>query len=137
VATFEDLREYVLRDGWTREPNLARGRARTGDHERFRKERADGAIIRTKVPHSLRDEIGSDLFRHILRDQLGVSEERFWAVVRGQLAGADVPRPHVPRLPAWLVERLLLTAGLPEDEIRAMTPDQARAAWETYQARPR
>jgi len=137
VATFEDLLTYVMRDGWTDEPNLVRGRARTGDHRRFKKERADGSILRTKVPHGLRDEIGENLFRHILRDQLRVTEEQFWGIVRG---GATLPGPpHTPAatVPGWRVERLLFTVGLPESDIRAMTADEARAAWDAYQARPR
>ncbi len=77
------------------------------------------------------------LFRYILSDQLGVTEERFWAVVRGSVAGAEAPPPQVATSPGWLVERLLLTVGLPEDELRAMTPDEARAAWENHEARSR
>ena len=137
MATFGDLREYVLRDGWIEEPNLARGRARTGDHRRYRKELVNGTILRTKVPHWLRDEIGIDLFRHVLRAQLCVTEERFWAVVHGAAAAAELAPPEAVAIPGRLVERLLFTVGLPEDEIRAMTPDEARAAWETYRARPR
>lgn len=136
MATFDDLRRFVAHDGWAAEPNLARGRARTGDHRRYRKELADGTILRTKVPHGLQDEIGAGLFRHILRDQLRVDEATFWAVVRGQ--GQDPPRPGVPpvdRLPAWLVERLLRTAGLGEDEIASMTREEALAAWERWQSR--
>lgn len=137
MATFGDLREYVLRDGWIEEPNLARGQTRTGDHRRYRKELVDGTILRTKVPHGVRDEIGIDLFRHILRAQLRVTEERFWAVLHGAAADAEPSPPETAAIPGWLVERLLFTVGLPEDEIRAMTPDEARAAWETYRARPR
>ncbi len=88
------------------------------------------------MPHALGDEIGADLFRHILRDQLGVVEERFWTVVRGSVAGAEPTPPRVPTIPGWLVERLLLTVGIVEDELRAMTPDEARAAWDAYRARP-
>lgn len=137
MATFEDLLKYVLRDGWIDEPNLIRGRARTGDHRRYQKERADGTILRTKVPHSSRDEIGDDLFRHILRDQLRVTEEQFWGMVRGGATILEAPHPPAPTVPGWLIERLLFTVGLPESEIRAMTADEARAAWDAYQARPR
>lgn len=137
MAAFDDLREYLLRDGWIEEPNLARGRVRTGDHRRYRKELADGTMLRTKVPHGLRAEIGIALFRHILRDQLRVTEERFWAVVHGSATGAEPPPPGAAAIPGWLVERLLFTVGLPEDEVRAMTPDGARAAWEAHRARPR
>jgi hypothetical protein len=130
MATFGDLRTFVTRDGWTEEPNLARGRARTGDHRRYRKELADGTILRTKVPHAVGDEIGADLFRHILRDQLRVDEATFWAVVRGTPPAPAPPTPEAPTIPAWLVERLIRTVGLPEDVVRAMTRDEALAAWE-------
>ena len=113
VATFGDLREYVLRDGWIGEPNLARGRARTGDHRRCRKELVDGTILRTKVPHGLRNEIGIDLFRHILRAQLRVTEEQFWAVVHGAAAAAELAPPGAVAIPGRLVERLLFTVRRP------------------------
>jgi len=137
VATFDDLRRYVVRDGWTEELNLARGRARTGDHRRYRKELADGTILRTKVPHAVGDEIGADLFRYILRDQLRVDEATFWAVVRGAAPAPQPPTPEAPTIPAWLVERLLRTIGLPEEAVRAMTRDEALAAWESYLTKPR
>ena len=136
MATFEDLLTYVRRDGLIDEPNLVRGRARTGDHRRFRKEGADGSILRTKVSHSLHDEIGEDLFRHIMRNKLRVTEEQFWAIVRGGDTIPDAPRAVVATVPAWLVERLLFTVGLSEDEIRAMTADEARTAWDAYRVKP-
>jgi hypothetical protein len=138
VATFEDLLTFLRRDGWTEEPNLVRGGARTGDHRRFRKEGADGSIRRTKVPHGLRDEIGEDLFRHILRDQLGVTNEQFRATVRRGDTSPEPPHTATrATVPGWLVERLLLTVGLPEAEVRAMTAAEARAAWDAYLERPR
>jgi hypothetical protein len=136
VATFADIRAYVLHDGWIEEPGLARGRARTGDHRRYRKELVGGSILRTKIPHGLRDDVGADLLRHILRDQLRVTEEQFWAVVHGSTSEAALPPPETEAIPGWLVERLLLTVGLPEADVRLMTPDEARPAWEAYRARP-
>lgn len=137
MPTFEDLRRYLLRDGWTEEPNLVRGRARSGDHRRYRKELTDGTVLRTKVPHGLRDEIGRDLFRHILRDQLRVDEARFWAVVRGTTGPDEAPAPDAPTIPGWLVERLIRAVGLAEEDVRRMTRDEALAAWEEHQATPR
>lgn len=138
MATFGDLKAFVERDGWAEEPNLARGRVRTGDHRRYRKELPDGSILRTKVSHGLGDEIGIDLFRHILRDQLRVSEGRFWDVVRGTAKEvADAPPPSARTVPGWLVQRLILTVELREDEVGAMTVDEAHAAWEAFKARPR
>ena len=100
MATFGDLKTFVKHDGWTEEPNLARVRARTGDHRRYRKDLADGTSLRTKVSHSLRDEIGIDLFKHILRDQLRVTEDRFWDVVRGgELVVAEAHPPQAATIP--------------------------------------
>lgn len=138
MATFGDLKHFVERDGWTEEPNLVRGRRRTGDHRRYRKDLADGDVFRTKVSHSLRDEIGGDLFRHILRDQLHVTEERFWAVVRGRSSASSERTTLEPaRTPAWLVQRLIFTCGIPEEQIRRMTVEEALAAWESCRSRPK
>ena len=138
MATFRDLEAYLDRDGWALEPNLARGRRRTGDHRRYRKDLPDGSILRTKVSHALGNEIGTDLFKHILRDQLRVDETRFWALVRGQSEPApNAARPKAETTPAWLVQRLLFTVGLPEAEVRALTADQALARWEAFKAEGR
>lgn len=138
MATFGDLKTFVEHDGWTEEPNLVRGRARIADHWRYRKDLPDGTVLRTKVSHSRRDEIGIDLFKHILRDQLRVTEDRFWDVVRrGATEPAEAPPPQAATIPGWLVQRLILTAGLREDEVRAMTADEAHASWEAWKARPR
>ena len=138
MATFGDLRTFVERDGWTEEPNLSRGRSQTGDHRRYRKDLPDGTRFRTKVSHSLHDEIGIDLFKRILRDQLRVTEDRFWQIVRGRASETSgAPPPEAVMIPGWLVQRLIITVGLPEEEVGAMTADQAFAAWETYRTQPR
>ncbi len=138
MATFRDLRQYVTNDGWTEESSLARGRRRTGDHRRDFRDLPDGTRLRTKVSHDERAEIGEDLFQRILRDQLRVAEERFWAVVRGRAGReADAARPVVEAIPGWHVIRLLLTVGLSEAEVARMTATEAHAAWLKYQTRPR
>ena len=138
MATFGDLGQYVINDGWTEEPNLARGRRRTGDHRRYFRDLPDGTRLRTKVSHDAHAEIGEDLFHRILRDQLQVSEERFWEVVRGRSgAETEVARPTVQSVPGWLVTRLLFTVGLSEAEVARMTSDEAHAAWVEYRSRPR
>jgi len=127
VATFGDLKTYVENDGWTEERNRARRRAKVGDHWRYSKEQPDGSTLRTKVSHSVRDEIGPSLFGHILRDQLHVDEATFWAVVHGRTKPEEPPPPAPTAIPGWLVERLIVTVGLPEDEVRSMG---AEDAWE-------
>lgn len=137
MATFRDLETYLERDGWIDEPSLSRGRRRTGDHRRYRKELPDGTVLRTKVSHALGDEIGTDLFKHILRAQLRVDEAQFWAVVRGRVQPTpDALPPRSGTVPAWLVQRLLFTVGLPEAEVRELTPEEALELWQAYIVRP-
>ena len=135
MATFGDVRAYVAADRWTEEPNLARRRRRTGDLWRYAKRLADGRILRTRVSHAVRDEIGADLFRHILRDQLEVDEPTFWAVVRGARSEPTPPVSRPAPLSAWLVQRLLSNAGLREEDVAAMTLAEAQAAWADHPAR--
>ena len=137
MATFGDLRAYVEQDGWTQERSRARGRSSTGDHWRYSKEWPDGRTLRTKVSHGVRDEIGPSLFGHILRDQLRVDEATFWAVVHGRRA-PDVAAPVASILvPGWLIHRLIVTVGMSEDEVRALSEEDAAAAWEAFQTRER
>lgn len=138
MPTFGELRQYVTNDRWTEEPNLARGRRRTGDHRRYARDLPDGTRLRTKVSHDEHAEIGEDLFHRILRDQLRITEERFWEVVRGR-SGIATPSQEaaVESIPGWLVTRLLITVGLSEAEVANMTEAEAQAAWLDYQTRSR
>ena len=136
MATFRDLRTYVGNDGWTEEPNPARGRRRTGDHRRYFRDLPGGTRLRTKVSHDERAEIGPDLFRRILRDQLRVTEDHFWAVVRGRVSAEAKLTTGVEPIPGRLVARLIFTVGLPEENVARMTAEEAQAAWIEYQTRP-
>jgi hypothetical protein len=137
LATFRDLRTYVSNDGWTEEPNLARGRRRTGDHRRYFRDLPDGTRLRTKVSHDERAEIGPDLFHRILRGQLRVTEDQFWAVVRGRVSAEAELTTEVEPIPGWLVTRLIFTVGLADEQVARMTLKEGQAAWIEYQTRPR
>ncbi len=134
MPTFRDLKGYLERDGgWEEIPNLARGRRRIGDHWRYRKTLPDGAILRTKVSHALGDEIGPDLLSHIVRDQLRTTMEHFRDVLAGRPRDDRAPaEEQTEPIPAWLVARLIYTVGLPEAEVRQMSPTEARARWERF-----
>ena len=137
MATFGDLKAYVERDGWTLERNHARRRSTTGDHWRYSKEQPTGSTLRTKVSHSVRDEIGPSLFGHILRDQLHVDETTFWAVVHGRTAPDMAAPAATPLVPGWLVQRLIVTVGMSEDDVRALSAEDAAATWEAFQTHER
>jgi predicted RNA binding protein YcfA (HicA-like mRNA interferase family) len=137
LATFGDLERYLELDGWQPVQNRARGRARGGDHDRYEKPQPSGRPLRTKVSRHPNDEIGPDLFKRILREQLQVDEATFWRVIRGtEVPAANAAPPSLPGKPGWLVLLLIAKVGLSQDEIERMSTDEAEQAWEEYQVRP-
>ena len=50
----------------------------------------------------------------------------------------EVPTAPAPTpVPGWLIQRLIVTVCMSEDEVRALSPEDAYAAWEAYQTRER
>lgn len=120
-------------DGW-QELKSARGKKR--DHDSFRKTLANGDVLQTRVSRN-KKQYGEDFWRMIWRDQFGLeSEEQFWEVLRTKKPvrrSQDRPPPSKPGIAPWLIERLLSTVKLPQEEIAKMTPEEAQARWEAYQ----
>jgi mRNA interferase RelE/StbE len=56
------------------------------------------------------------------------------AQVLGRLGYGPVPEPEPEAPPAWLVARLVRTAGRDPNEVAAMTLDEALQAWTDYQS---
>jgi hypothetical protein len=131
---FGDLRRFCEIDGWSKKKGA---RGKTGDHDRYIKQLGDGAILRTRVSHS-NDQIGNpDLWRHIWRDQFGLSsEDQFWTALR---TGRPVAREaEVPRgTPEWLIRRLIDTVGLSAEEAVGLSVEEATARWEKHITMPR
>jgi len=134
----DDIRRFCELDGWTRRSTVRRGQ---GDHTRFEKRLGDGTILRTKVSHG-NDEIHDPgLWRHIWRDQLGLeSEDEFWRVLEtgepAQRPSTEPVSPEGPSLPAWLVDALIRQAGVPVDEVRGLTEEEARNRLHEFRSRP-
>jgi hypothetical protein len=103
-----DLRRFCVVDGWERAAD-APGR-RVSRHEVWTKRLTDGRVLHTAISKG-RDEYGATLFARVLRSQLQVTAEQFWAAVdKGhppQRPGVSSSRPQGDPLPFSLVERLL------------------------------
>ncbi len=112
-------------EGWRRVRD-ARGRSGT-HHITFEFALPDGRILRTRASHPAdRTNYGPAIWRHILRDQLDVSEEEFWACVRdGGKPRRGATAPPAASLPAELVHLLLTRVGLTEPEIVGMSREKA------------
>jgi hypothetical protein len=120
----KDLRRFCELDGWEKT------KARSPDHDRYRKTLENGDILRTRVSRG-RGPACDDpaLWNRIWRHQLALqSEAEFWEVLRTRRpANRGVPTAASQQLsmPTWLFEFLVNIIGLSENEVLEMTEDQA------------
>lgn len=130
-------RKFVETEGWVRK-GTARGSGRTGDHYRYNLVLATGDVLTTRVSHGAGQINDPKLIAAILRDQLAVREDDFWACVD---RGVRPPRPAPPApvstgevLDAKLVRNLIRNVGLSESEVATMTKAEAVERWQDYLA---
>lgn len=121
--TRKDHQQFCLNEGWTQVHNA---RGKSGHHVTFELSLSDGRVLRTRISHPPnRQSYGSSIWGHILRDQLDVSEDEFWACVREtkrpQRGRAEVTTPSIP---AGVVAQLL-SHGVEESEVRLMSRAEA------------
>jgi hypothetical protein len=123
--TRQDHDRFCGVEGWNPVRN-ARGRTGT-HHVTYELHLPDGRVLRTRISHPPdRTTYGSSIWGHILRDQLGVSEQEFWTCVRdGVKPDRGVPQAPPEALPADLVHLLLTRVGLAGAEVAAMTKTEA------------
>lgn len=110
-------------------------RGRTGTHHvTYELTLHDGRILRTRISRPVdRTPYGPSLWRHILRDQLEVSEREFWACVQdGTLPDRGVPKLPANALPAEVVYLLMHRIGLTDAEVAAMPREEAMARLQRY-----
>ena len=131
-STRADHDKFCQVEGWTRVRN-ARGRTGT-HHVTYELHLPYGRILRTRVSHPPdRTDYGPALWSHILRDQLQVSEEEFWACVRdGVLPNRGQPASPPATLPAEMVHLLIHRVGLDEREVATMTKAEAAERLRRY-----
>lgn len=95
----------------------------------------DGSILRTRISRPIdRTTYAPSMWAHILRDQLQVTEDVFWACVRhGVLPARSVPAPRHPRaLPLHLLNELVTRVGLTPDAAAQLSLEQAVEALAAY-----
>lgn len=130
-------RKFVETEGWDKK-KTATGGKKTGDHFRYTLTLADGRILRTRVSHGSGELGDPKLVAAVLRDQLEVTEEDFWACVdKGVLPPRPAPAAPTPAgevLDAKLVRNLIRKVGLTQDEVAALSKAEAVAQWERYLA---
>lgn len=88
----------------------------------------DSRVLRTRISRPVNSrEYSRSVWSHILRNQLEVAAEEFWACVQdGILPDRGEPKPAPARdmLPLFLY-RQLRDLGVPDDEIAELKPAEA------------
>jgi hypothetical protein len=128
---------FCENEGWEQVRN-ARGKT-SGHHAvTFELHLHDGRILRTRISHPPDGSTyGASIWRHILRDQLGVSEDAFWAcAIDGVKPDRGEPETPAEALPADLVHLLLTRLQLSRAEIALLTRDEAIARIQEFWSRP-
>ena len=100
----------------------------------------DGRRRRTRVSRPADNTTyGPSLWKTILRDQLEVTEDQFWACVKDKERpnrGQDAQPTSGSSLPAGLVYQLIHIARLPEAHVKGLTLDQANAVMAEHWSQP-
>ncbi len=86
-----------------------------------------GQTLRTRISHPVnRTGYGASLWTHVLRTQLCVSEEAFWACVTdGRKPERGAPPAPVESLPAELAWLLINRVGLTESDVAGLSKERA------------
>lgn len=118
--------KFCIVEGWTRVTD-ARGRA-VSHHATFTFATPQGDVLRTRISHPIgRETYAPSMWAHILRDQLRVLAQEFWAcVLKGDLPDRGAPRVPDAALPLLLVARLVRERGLSREEISKLSVEEAR-----------
>lgn len=136
--TRDDHDRFCVVEGWSEVRNV-RGKP-VRHHKTYELTLPGGAVLRTRISRPVnRTTYGPAMLRHILTEQLHVSQEEFWACVDdGQpprRGAPDLPEQDAS-IPASLVYQLLHDVGLSEEEITRLTRAEAIATMQAHWSRP-
>ena len=122
--------QFCLTEKWEAVCNARGGEA--AHYITYELQLLDGRRLRTRMSRPADNTTyGPSLWKTILRDQLEVTEDQFWACVK------DQQRPDSgSSLPAGLVYQLIQVARVPEGDVKGLTLDQANAAMAEHWSRP-
>lgn len=128
-ASRADHNRFCLTEGWTVVRD-ARGRT-VRHHITYELALPDGRLLRTRVSRPADNTAyGPGLWHVILRDQLDVTEDEFWACVSDKQLPrrGRAPNPVPTRaLPAGLVYQLIHVAHVPESDVANLSLVEANA----------
>lgn len=131
LPSTDDLHRFCKVGEW--EIHKTARSKKAGDHSRYRKVLPDGTVLITKVSHGRERIEDPDLFQHILRTQLKVTAEQFWAAVdkrtKPERPGVGPEPPPGQAIPFDLARNLLSKVGVSQTELARMNKEEAVARW--------
>ncbi len=135
LPTYAQLEGFCRRDGW--DLKARRSRRKGGDHLSYAKTLRDGTVLYTQISHGAGGIQDPDLFKFILRDQLKVTEEQFWACVDdGLVPEREGDLPEEPTFAKDAVPydllRNLMRAGYAQDDVLAGGKTAAVELWQQH-----
>jgi hypothetical protein len=138
APTRSDHQNFCEAEGW--EP-VRNARGKTSGHHAVTYELHlhDGRILRTRISHPPDGTTyGTNIWSHILRDQLDVDEPTFWACARdGVKPDRGEPETHeAEALPADLAHLLVTRLHLSSAEIALMSRGEAIARMQQFWSQP-
>lgn len=137
LGSRRDHNQFCVTEQWTLVRNARGGKVR--HHLTYELDLPDGRILRTRISRPVNgNTYGADLWKRILREQLEVTEQKFWDCVTNGVRPGRGATPTAPSaaLPAQLVYQLIHMAGAPESDVAAMTLDEAVARMHEHWAKP-
>lgn len=135
MPTNADLRRFVENEGW-QDKDKKSGKKK-GDHHRYTLVLATGDVLFTRISHGSGAVDDPALFAEILRSQLKVTKDQFWACVK---QGTPPPRPSAAPAPpsnaidAKLARNLLRKVGLTPADLARLDQLRAIDVWQRYLA---
>lgn len=131
-ATRDDHESFCKIEHW--KPVLNALGQKVRHHANYELALHDGRILRTRISRPVdRTTYGASLWGAILKDQLEVTVDQFWACVKdGSLPDRGTPEVPQNALPLELVILLTRTAKIPEETVAAMTKEEAVKAMNDF-----
>ena len=122
VPTRADHQQFVVNEGWQQVPST--------HHETYELGLADGRVLRTRISRPPnKTTYGARMWAHILRDQLDVTADEFWACVRDGVAPDRTPDDVVEEvdhaIPVDVVNLLVSRVGLTRQDLIGMSRQEA------------
>lgn len=131
-ATRDDHEAFCKTEQW--QPVFNAKGQKVRHHATYELPLHNGRILRTRISRPVdRTAYGASLWSEILKNQLEVTADEFWACVReGSTPDRGAPEAPASALPLELVVLLTKTAKIPEATVAAMTKEEAVQAMNEY-----